>query len=471
MATSKSKKRKKILIFTVIVLVLAGLGTTALLRKREPMITIQTEKVTRRNLIELVPANGRIQPVIAVKISPEVSGEIIELPVKDGQAVKKGDLLVHIRPQDYIAARNSAEASYRGAMAGRDSAAASLERAASDFKRYDVLHNGGLVSDADFQQARMAYDVARAQLESAVHNVEMADASLKRADEDLRKTTIFSPLDGTVSPLNSRLGERVVGTAMMAGTEIMTIADLNEMEARVDVGENDVVLMKIGQTARLEVDAFKDRKFTGIITEIANSAKNAAVSGSSQDATKFEVKIRIQDKEAFRPGMSVTAEVETRSRTNVLTVPIASVTTRLPKEASKKPGGKSGATNSPAGRSTLASTNAPGGTNALASTNAPTGTNTLASTNTAAGTNAPTARKPGEAAKPIEVVFLKQGDRAKMVTVKRGISDDAYTEIAEGLTEGQEVISGGYKAISRELEDDKKVKIGPAPFEKNKETK
>jgi HlyD family secretion protein len=366
---------------------------------------------------------------------------------------------VHIRPQDYIAARNSAEASYRGAMAGRDSAAASLERAASDFKRYDVLHNGGLVSDADFQQARMAYDVARAQLESAVHNVEMADAALKRADEDLRKTTIFSPLDGTVSPLNSRLGERVVGTAMMAGTEIMTIADLNEMEARVDVGENDVVLMKIGQTARLEVDAFKDRKFTGIITEIANSAKNAAVSGSSQDATKFEVKIRIQDKEAFRPGMSVTAEVETRSRTNVLTVPIASVTTRLPKEASKKPGGKSGATNSPAGRSTLASTNAP------------TGTNTLASTNTAAGTNAPTARKPGEAAKPIEVVFLKQGDRAKMVTVKRGISDDAYTEIAEGLTEGQEVISGGYKAISRELEDDKKVKIGPAPFEKNKETK
>lgn len=465
MATPKSKKRKKILIFTVIVLVLAGLGTTALLRKREPVITVQTEKVTRRNLIELVPANGRIQPVIAVKISPEVSGEIIQLPVKDGQAVKKGDLLVAIRPQDYLAARNSAEASYKGALAGRDSAAASLERAEADFKRYDVLHNGGLVSDADFQQARMSYDVAKAQLESSTHNVEMADAALKRADEDLRKTTIFSPLDGTVSPLNSRLGERVVGTAMMAGTEIMTIADLNEMEARVDVGENDVVLMKIGQTARLEVDAFKDRKFTGIITEIANSAKNAAASGSSQDATKFEVKIRIQDKEAFRPGMSVTAEVETRSRTNVLTVPIASVTTRLPKETGKKPGGKSGATNTPAGTNALAGTKPPTGTNAVATTNA------LPSTNTVAGTNAPTVRKPGEAPKPIEVVFLKQSDRAKMVTVKRGISDDAYTEITEGLTEGQEVISGGYKAISRELEDGKKVKIGLAAFEKNKETK
>jgi HlyD family secretion protein len=308
----------------------------------------------------------------------------------------------------------------------------------------------------------MSYDVAKAQLESSTHNVEMADAALKRADEDLRKTTIFSPLDGTVSPLNSRLGERVVGTAMMAGTEIMTIADLNEMEARVDVGENDVVLMRIGQTARLEVDAFKDRKFTGIITEIANSAKNAAVSGSSQDATKFEVKIRIQDKEAFRPGMSVTAEVETRSRTNVLTVPIASVTTRLPKEAGKKPAGKSGA---PAGTNATASTNRPTNANAVAATN------TLENTNTVAGTNAPAARKPGEAPKPIEVVFLKQGDRAKMVTVKRGISDDAYTEIVEGLTEGQEVISGGYKAISRELEDGKKIKIGLAPFEKNKETK
>jgi HlyD family secretion protein len=450
MATPKAKRRKKFIIFSVIVLVLIGLGAVAFFRKREPVITVQVEKVTRRNLTELVPVNGRIQPVFKVNISPEVSGEIIELPVKEGQQVKKGDLLVHIRPEDYVAARNSAEASYKGALAGKDSATATLLKSEADFKRNETLHQTGLVSDSDFQQAQMSYDVAKAQLESASHNVEMAEAALRRADEDLRKTTIFSPLDGTVSKLNSHLGERVVGTAMMAGTEIMTIADLNEMEARVDVGENDIVLIKTGQIAKLEVDAFKDRKFTGVVTEIANTAENATATGSSQDATKFEVKIRIKDKEAFRPGMSVTAEVETRYRTNVLTVPIASVTTRLPKETGKKPGEQPAATNSPAGTNHAT---------AAASTKA-------TDTNATSGT-----RKTGEAPKPIEVVFIKDGDHAKMVPVKRGISDDAYTEIVEGVAEGQEVISGGYKAISRELEDGKRIKVGPAPFAKEMEKK
>ncbi|HXP61765.1 MAG TPA: efflux RND transporter periplasmic adaptor subunit, partial [Dongiaceae bacterium] len=160
----------------------------------------------------------------------------------------------------------------------------------------------------------------------------MARASLASAEDTLTKTTILSPLTGTVSKLNSELGERVVGTATMAGTEVMTIADLNEMEARVDIGEMDVVLIVPGQCAHLEVDAFKDKKFNGVVTEIANSSKNAAASSGSQDATKFEVRIRLKEKEAFRPGMSVTAEIETRSRTNVLAVPIACVTTRLPKD-------------------------------------------------------------------------------------------------------------------------------------------
>ena len=466
MANSKSKTRKKVLIFSLILVVVAGLTTAAVMRKREPVITIQVEKVAKRNLTELVVANGKIQPVLQVKISPEVSGEIIELPVKEGQKVKKGDLLVKIKPDVYVAARNSSDASFKSAIAGRMTAEASLEKAAVAFKRTEALFVAKLVPDSSFTDDKAKLDIAKAQLDSAVHQVEMAQAALDRAIEDLSKTTIVSPLDGTVSRLNSQLGERVVGTAMMAGTEIMTIADLNEMEARVDIGEIDVVLIGVGQHARLEVDAYKDRKFNGTVTEIANSSKGlgtASSSGSSQEATKFEVKIRVQEKEEFRPGMSVTAEIETRTRTNVLTVPIASVTTRAPKDMSKdgKPGsGGKGQTNSAA-----ASTNtAASSTNALANN---VSTNT-SSTNSVAGGGT---HKPGDAIKPIEVVFLKEGDRAKMVSVKRGISDDSYTEITEGVKEGQDVVSGGYKAISRELEDGKKVRIGVSKVEMAKEQK
>jgi HlyD family secretion protein len=295
--------------------------------------------------------------------------------------------------------------------------------------------------------------VARAQHESSTHQTKQARAGLSRALEDLSKTTIVSPICGTVTKLKSQAGERVVGSAMMAGTEIMTVANLDDMEARVDIGETDVVLIGVGQKARLEVDAFRDRKFNGTVTEIANSVKGGSSmgGGSSQEAAKFEVKIRIGEKESFRPGMSVTAEVETRYRTNVLTVPIQSVTTRLPKPA----------TNSPAGSNLVARTT---GTNAAPSANP-------ASTNLATST-AP--KKAGEPPKPIEVVFVMEGDHVKMVPVKRGISDDNFTEIAEGLAEGQKVISGGYKAINRDLEDGSKVKleapkpVGPAGAEEKK---
>lgn len=477
MAKSKSKGRK-LLVFTILVLVLGGLGTAAMLRKREVVLTVQTDKVTRRNLTELVPANGRIQPVFYVKISPEVSAEIIELPVREGQFVKRGDLLVKLKPDVYQAQRNSSEASYKASLSSRTTATATLARAEAEFRRQEALFKNSLVSESIYVDARTTYEIAKAQLESATHQVAMARAALDRAEEDLSKTVIHSPLDGVIIRLNSQLGERVVGTAMMAGTEIMTIADLNEMEARVDIGEIDVVLMQTGQTARLEVDAFKDRKFTGTVTEIANSSKGltlgsgGGMGGSSQDATKFEVKIRIKEKETFRPGMSVTAEIETRYRTNVLTVPIASVTTRVPKSdaAKGKPGAAANGTN------TVASTNGPavsepasaaspgtkpsGTAPATAEANA---TNTTSSTNAAGGLGP---KKPGDAPKPIEVVFVKDGDVARQVPVKRGISDDNHTEILEGLSEGQEVVSGGFKAISRELEDGKKIKVGPPAFEK-----
>jgi HlyD family secretion protein len=446
-----SKKRRKIVVFSGIGLVLIGLILAAVFRKREPVITVQTEKVARRNLTEIVVANGRIQPVVQVKISPEVSGEIVELPVKEGQQVKKDDLILKIKPDAYIANLNQAEAGYQSSLAGRATAEANLRKAEADFNRSKGLFEAKLIPQSDFDQALASYDVAQAQLTNSDHQVEMAKALRANAKEQLDKTTVVSPLTGTISKLNSQLGERVLGMVQNMGTEIMTIADLNDMEARVDVGEIDVVLIRPGQKARLEVDAFKDRKFTGTVTDIANSSKGAGQisSSQSQEATKFEVRIRFSEKEVFRPGMSVSTEIETRYRTNALTVPMASVTTRAPKPPKKKNAtgkdtAKSGDTNSAAS----------GSTNSVASA----GTNSAASANT---TNAvPLDKKSKEAPKPTEVVFVVEGDHVKMVPVKIGICDNDYWEITEGLAEGQEVVSGGYKAISRDLDDGKKTRKG-----------
>jgi len=441
MANPKNKKRRKIIVFSTIGLVLAGLTLAAIFRKREPVITVQTEKVARRNITETVVANGKIQPVLQVKISPEVSGEIIELPVKEGQSVKKGDLLVKIKPDSYIANVKSAEAQYLSSDSGKDLALATMRKAELEFKRNEELLLGKLESESTFLEFKTGFEVAQAQSESATHQVAVAKAALDRAREELAKTTISSPLDGTISKLNSRLGERVVGTAMMTGTEIMIVSDLNAMEARIDVGEIDVVLIKPGQKARLEVDAFHDRKFKGTVTEIANSSKDSGLpgggGGQSQEATKFEVRIRVDEKEELRPGMSVTADIETRYRTNVLTVPIQSVTTRLPKgavdEKQKKTAKKDEDEDMPEKK--------------------------------------PGTKKQDEANKPMEVVFVTGSDTVKMVKVKRGIGDDEYLEITEGLTEGQEAVSGTYKAINRELEDGKRIKRDNRPRSVREEKK
>jgi HlyD family secretion protein len=447
---AKSTKRRKIIVFSLIGLALAGLAGVAFFRKREPVITIQTEKVVRRDIIEKVVANGKIQPVLQVKISPEVSGEIIDLPVKEGQTVKKGQLIVKIKPDFYTAQLNQSQAGYESALAGKSQAEANLEKAAADFKRNKDLWDHKLISEADYVGFKAAFDVCKAQVDSALHQVDSAKATVASAQDSLDKTTIVAPMTGTISKLNSRLGERVLGTVQNLGTEIMTIADLNEMEARVDLGENDVVLIAPQQTAQLEVDAFKDRKFTGMVTEVANSSNDSSTgmtsssaSNNNQDATKFQVKIRIQEKVDFKPGMSVTADISTRFRTNVITVPIASVTTRLPKEKEKDKNGTKVAAADPVPDK---------GTNACP-------------TNAVSKLDA----KAKGLAKPIEVVFLMEGERAKMVPVKIGISDDNYWEVTQGLAEGQEVVSGGYRAISRDLEDNKKIKKGPPPSDKDKE--
>jgi HlyD family secretion protein len=454
MATTKKRSGRKVVIFTILLLLLAGLGTAAALKGRQPILMVQTEKVGRRNLTEVVNANGKLQPVLQVKISPEVSGEIIELPVKEGQPVKKGDLLVRIKRDFYEASRNSAEASFKSAQAGERSAQANLltaeitgRKADAEFKRNADLYEKKLLSDSVYDDVRSAAEnaasqvkAARAQSEASLHQVEMAQAALKKAEEDLLKTTIYSPIDGTVSKLNSEAGERVVGTGMMAGTEIMTIADLNEMEARVEVGEVDVVLVKLGQKASLEVDSFKDRKFAGLVTQIANSAKNNMSGGGggggmgsspSADATKFEVRIRLQDKEPFRPGMSVTADIETQYRTNVLAVPIQSVTTRLPKDAKDEKKGS--------------------------------GIKDTEEMKAEADFKESQRRKGRDIVKPIDVVFGIDNGKAKMIPVKRGISDDTHYEITEGAAEGQEVVTGSFKALARELEDGKALKVDNKP--------
>ena len=424
MLKPKKRRRKKLLIGLILLVAITGGLIHRFLRKPEELIMVQVEKVTRRDLTETVIANGRIQPVTQVMISPEVAGEIIELPVVEGQLVKKGDLLLQIKPDNYKAGRNSAEASHKFALGSRSQAEAELLRAEADFKRNEELSKSRLISANVFMEFKTNYEVSKLRLENSVHQADQARFALDKAIDDLAKTTITSPIDGTVTKLKSQLGERVLGTSFNMGTEMMTVAKLDEMEARVDIGEIDIVLIEVGQKVGLEVDAFKDRKFTGKVTAIANASKgssqaaNQGGGGQQQEAPKFEVKIRVEDKESFRPGMSVTAEIETRSRQGVLTVPIQSVTTRLP------------ANTGPA-------TPAPSAENA--------------------GTNP---GKPPAVIKPNEVVFNLDGDHVKLLNVVTGISDSDHFEIVSGVTEGQQIVVGGYKAISKDLEDGKKVKVG-----------
>ncbi len=405
----KPKKRRRNLLIALALLVVVGGGLAFRYgRKGDEVVAVTVDKVTRRDLTELVVANGRIQPATQVLISPEVAGEIIALPVVEGQTVKKGELLVQIKPDNYQASRNSAEASYKFALGSVSQAEAELEKTEADLKRDLELTKSKLIPAKEMQAMKTTHEVARLRLANSKHQVDQARFALDKAEDDLSKTKILAPMDGTITRLRSQLGERVLGTSFNMGTEIMTIADLDAMEARVDVSEIDVVLIQAGQHVRLEVDAFKDRKFRGTVTAIANASRGSGFSSggnsssgssgmsSSQEAPKFDVRIRIDDKEAFRPGMSVTAEIETRSRKATLAVPIQAVTTRLPKGTTK----------------------------------------------------------------PTEVVFLQEGDHAKMAQVKTGISDNDYFEITEGLSEGQAIISGGYKAVAKDIEDGKTVKTG-----------
>ena len=401
------KSKKKIFIFSGIGAVLVVLAILVFLgSKRESVIAVQTEKTSLRTLTQIVTASGKIQPEMQVMISPEVSGEIIALPVKEGQKVVKGDLLMKIKPDTYLARRDQMEAAM-------NSAKANMERSLSEYNRSEDLYAKGLISDAELEASGTLYQVNKAQHEQA-------QAALNQAIEDLNKTTVYSPMEGTVSQLNSEQGERVLGTQQFQGTQVMTIADLSRMEARVDVDENDVVLVSLGDTARIEADAYRDKELTGVVSEIAKTATTKGL-GTQQEVTNFEVKIRVLDKELeLLPGMSVTVDIETETRSNVLSVPIQSVTTRFPDDANKKEEKESDEGEDRQG---------------------------------------PPRRKNKKENKPLEVVFVIEDERAMMVPVKRGISDDSHVEILEGVDEGAEIVSGSYRAINRDLEDGSKVRI------------
>jgi len=407
MANGK-KSKKKIIIFSIMGIVLIGLALFVLLgTKKENVVTVQTEKVHHRTITQTVTATGKIYPEVQVPIAPEVSGEIISLHVKEGDRVQRGDLLMKVKPDIYVAIRDQA-------ASGLASAKASLTKSQSEYKRAQELFNKGLISSAELEQVNTTLEVSKAQYEQA-------EAEVKRATESLSKTTIYSPMEGTVSQLRVELGERVLGTSQFQGTQVMTVADLSRMEARVNVGENDIVLISVGDTARVEVDAFQDRKLTGVVYEIGNSAITSGL-GTQQEVTNFEVKIRVLDKDVIlRPGMSMTATIETETKQDVVCVPVQSVTTRSPNK-DKKEGGQQ----------------EPNESDEMAANDS---------------------KIKQKTEKPKEVVFVVENGEVKMVEVKRGIADDSYTEIVAGLKEGREVVSGSYKAINRELEEGTKVKV------------
>lgn len=432
-AKPKRSKKKLFLMIGLPLLVVLIVGFSVASKKREKPLPVTTEKAVRKDITQLVTATGKIQPEVEVKISPEVSGEIIELPVKEGQAVTRGQLLLRIKPDSYRAQVEAQQAALSSARAASVQNQASLEKALNDYNRARRLFESRLLSEADRNAAQTNYDIAKAALESSRHQIRQAEGALRQINEALSKTVIYSPTDGTISVLTSRLGERVVGTSQFAGTEVMKIANLRNMEARVEVNENDIINVKIGDEADIHVDAYPDKVVRGVVREIASTAatRNA---GSQEEVTNFEVKISIPSPDVpLRPGMSATADIKTATVQNAVAVPIQSVTVRnmddnlSPEEREKR----------------KARENDRDGENRADVTN-----ETLARQ-----------QERAEREKLQRVVFVKDGDKVRMQKVETGIADNSVIEIRSGVKPGDEVVSGSYTAISRKLKDGQKVMI------------
>lgn len=421
-----SKKSIYYIIGGVVLLIVAliGLSKAGIIGNKEQGIEVEIAQVTASTIIETVSATGKIQPEIEVKISSMVSGEIISLPVKEGQVVKKGELLVKINPDLYTSSLNRTIAGLSGSKAGLTQADAQFNEAKSSYDRNKTLFQKGIISKSDWDKAIATYEVAKATKQSAYFNVQSASASVNEAKDNLGRTIIYAPADGTISMLNVELGERVLGTQQMTGTELLRVANLNNMEVEVDVNENDIVKIKVGDEANVEVDAYLKKKFKGIVTSISNSASSAL---TSDQVTNFKVKVRIvkesyqdllEGKPAayspFRPGMTATVDIITKTKTNVINVPISSIVVKSDTAAVKE----------------------------------------IKMVETAEEKNSAP-----KSDKKFECVFVKVGDKAKIRIIKTGIQDDTNIEILSGLKKGDVVITGPYTTVTKELNSGDKVML------------
>ncbi|KQB38064.1 Macrolide-specific efflux protein MacA [Flavobacterium daejeonense] len=423
-----SKKNIYILlaVFVVVLGVLLYLGKKGLLGNKDDAKEIEIAKVVPMTIVETVSATGKIQPEIEVKIASMVSGEIIDLPVKEGQIVKKGDLLVKINPDLYLSSLNRTVAGLSGSKAGLTQSEAQFKEAKASYERNKVLFEKGIISKSDWDKSIASFEVAKATKQSAYYNVQSASASVNEAKDNLGRTSIYAPADGTISVLNVELGERVLGTQQMAGTELMRVANLNNMEVEVDVNENDIVKIKEGDLAKVEVDAYLKKEFKGVVTSISNSASSTL---TADQVTNFKVKVRIlkesyedllEGKPAtyspFRPGMTATVDIITKTKKNVLAVPISAVVVKSDTAAVKVSDKK---IPDPKEEKNVVPKND----------------------------------------KKLECVFIKSGEKAKIKIVKTGIQDDTNIEILSGVKNGDEVITGPYTTVSKELNSGDKVKL------------
>lgn len=405
----KNKKKTWIIIIAVaviVILIIAGITG------KKDSTPVTAEKIKLNNITEVIPANGKIQPVIEVKISPDVSGEIVELNFKEGDKVKRGDLIIKIKQDVYISVKERAEASLNSTKAQLDQQLAQFTQTEANFERNKKLFEQKAISEKEYEDALSQYEVAKEQIKAARFNVRSYDAALKEANENLYKTSIYAPMDGIISKLSVEKGERVVGTSQMAGTEMLRIANFNEMEVLVDVNENDIIRIKDNDTAIIEVDAYPNRKFTGVVTQIANSAKN--IGSTTDQVTNFEVKVLVlpesysdlvtEGKNPFRPGMSASVSIQTATKNNVLTVPIQSITTR----------------------SDLLSDSV---------------------------------KKNLTVNESVENVFVVKGDTLQVRKITTGIQDLNNIEVLTGLQEGEMVVTGPFSGISKTLKSGTKVTV------------
>src|SRR6266567_1505131 len=414
----RRSRRKRYIIFGSIALLLLLIIIWVIASKREKTIPVTTEKAVRKTILQTVSATGKVQPEIEVKISPEVAGEITELPVEDGMSIKKGDLLVKIKPDSYKALLEQQEAAISSAKATNLQQKATMMKTEQDLKRADDMFAKKTISIQEYNAAQAAYDVAKNTYESSLHEIERAQAGSSQARDQLSKTTVYSPIDGTVTILNSKLGERIVATGQFAGTEVMRVADLSRMQAVIDVNENDVPNVKIGDKANVKIDAYGDRKFKGTVAQIGNTGKTTG-SGTREDVL-------------LRPGLSCTADIETNMVKDAIAVPMQAVTIRTgesnlsPEEIEKRK------------LKTAARDKADNNADYV-------------------NERQEKAAQKEEREKLAKVVFLKKNGKAQSIKVTTGISDDTYMEIKTGVQPGDEVISGSYSAISRKLKDGAKV--------------